>query len=55
MTPHDDWFDLVIDDDDDPLSALNLRGAKNVIVKLTLNDGTPTTIPLLVQRFGPRD
>lgn len=55
MTPHDDWFDLVIDDDDDPLSALNLAGAKNVILKLTLNDGTPTTIPMLVQRLGQRD
>jgi hypothetical protein len=55
MTPHDDWFDIVFDDDDDPLSAMPLAGAKTVVVKLTLNDGTPTTIPLLVQRIGQRD
>jgi len=55
MTPHDDWFDIVLDDDDDPLSALPLGAAKNAIIKLTLNDGTPTTIPLVVQRIGTRD
>lgn len=55
MTPHADWTDIVFDDDDDPLSAMPLGGARTVQVKLTLNDGTPTTIPLLAQRIGPRD
>lgn len=54
MTPDDDWFDIVFDDDDDPLSAMPLNGQK-VIIKLLLNDGTPTTIPLVIQRIGPRD
>lgn len=55
MTPHNDWFDVVFDDDDDLLSAVPLDGSRTLTVKLTLNDGTPTTIPLVIQKAGPRD
>ncbi|HTD65032.1 MAG TPA: hypothetical protein VK846_00680 [Candidatus Limnocylindria bacterium] len=55
MTPSATWFHLVLDNDDDSLSAIPLQGQKNGYLKLTLNDGTPRNIRALIQRIGPRD
>ncbi len=55
MTPSATWFHLVLDDDDDSLSAIPLQGQKNAYLKITTSDATPRNIRALIQRIGPRD
>jgi hypothetical protein len=55
MTPQASKFHLVLDHDDDLLSAIPLENQKNAYVKLTLADGTPRNIRALLQRVGRRD